>query len=173
MTVAVAMIQPKHPRNVGTAVRACSCYGVPELLVTGTRVRLDAEKGKGYRLPREERMRGGRCVHVRRVERPVYECPGLTPVAIELIPGTQLLPHYKHPEHALYIVGPEDGSIPKGILSACHDFVRIPMLHCANVASAIYMVLNDRHTKRVLDGLESPLELQPEGQGEADDAAVW
>lgn len=173
MTASIALIDPHHARNVGTAVRAASCYGIPEIFVTGNRVRLvgdDAPKTRRaaraatYRLPREERMRDGRCVTVTRVEKPIEVNPGLTPVAVELVPGAELLPYFEHPEDALYVFGPEDGSIPPAVLAACHRFVKIPQLHCSNLASAVYMILADRHHKRILAGIEAPLELQSEGR---------
>lgn len=158
-TAAVALWNPKYPRNVGTAVRALSCYGYDNLYVSGTRVPLERSSNKGYRLPREERMRGGNAIHVERVDRFFDHRPDLTPVAVELIPGAELLPHFEHPERALYVFGPEDGSLPAGVLASCHRFVQIPMRHCANLASAVYTVLYDRHMKDVLRGV-NPLELE-------------
>lgn len=35
----------------------------------------------------------------------------------------------------LPLLGPEDGSLPKGILSACHRFVVIPTPQCLNLAA--------------------------------------
>jgi tRNA(Leu) C34 or U34 (ribose-2'-O)-methylase TrmL len=178
-TVGIALIDPLHARNVGTAVRAASCYGIPEISVTGNRVTLvgdhapktrRARRAATYRLPREERMRDGRCVRVTRATRPIDDYPGLTPVAVELVPGAELLPFFDHPENALYVFGPEDGSIPAGVLSACHRFVQIPMKHCSNLASAVYMILSDRHTKRVLAGIEEPLQLASEGRWEFEEA---
>jgi hypothetical protein len=55
-TPAVGLVDPKFPHNVGAAVRAASCYGIGQVWFSGDRVRLDASRG--YRLPREERMRG-------------------------------------------------------------------------------------------------------------------
>jgi hypothetical protein len=40
------------------------------------------------------------------------------------------------------------------------------MKHCANVASAVYVILYDRHCKRVLAGLDQPLTLLPESWAE-------
>lgn len=156
MTVTVALINPKYPHNVGQSVRALSCFGHSDLLITGDRVKLEKEAGKGFRLPREERMREYQSVEIRRVQRPTAERPGLVPVAVELVPGAELLPWFDHPENAMYVFGPEDGGLPTGVLAACHRVVQIPMLHCSNLSAAIYMILLDRHTKRVLQGLEAP-----------------
>lgn len=188
MTVRVLLHDPKYPHNVGQAVRAVSCFGGDELWVTGDRVPLEprgkASKG-GYRLPREERMRGDYVPIVKharpfdelrqcscRVQGPPYgiHAPwctwhgALTPVAVELVPNAEDLPYFVHPERALYVFGPEDGSLPPAVLRHCHRFVRLPMLHCANLASAVYVTLYDRHAKRVLTGLESPLALASTGR---------
>jgi tRNA C32,U32 (ribose-2'-O)-methylase TrmJ len=52
---------------------------------------------------------------------------------------------------ALYIFGPEDGSIPQSVLKECHRFVVIPTKHCVNLAAAVYLVLYDRQVKLLPD----------------------
>jgi formylglycine-generating enzyme required for sulfatase activity len=61
---AIALVNPKFPHNVGKAVRAASCFGVKQVWFTGSRVSLEP-RGKKYRLPREERMKGYRDVELR------------------------------------------------------------------------------------------------------------
>lgn len=150
---AVVLHNPKFPHNVGTALRACSCWGVDQLLWTGDRVTLDVAKGE--RLPREERMRGYKVVDFRRVERP-FEClpNDVVPVAVELRPNAEVLTNFVHPERAVYVFGPEDGSIPPAVLRHCHRFVVIPTHHCLNLAAAVNVVLYDRRQKRQQAGVE-------------------
>lgn len=74
--------------------------------------------------------------------------PGVIPVAIELVPGTESLPDFVHPEDAIYLFGPEDGSLERPMLMHCHKFVSIPSAHCMNLASAVYVVLYDRLVKQ-------------------------
>ena len=144
---AIALINPKFPHNVGAALRAASCYGVPQVWFTGDRVTLGLKGAK--RLPREERMKGYRDVDLRHFDHffDQYEDGSVTPVAIELRPNSEALPAFIHPENPLYIFGPEDGSIPQSILSKCHRFVVIPTRHCVNLAAAVYTVLYDRQVK--------------------------
>jgi hypothetical protein len=60
---AVALVDPRFPHNVGAAVRAASCYGIGQVWFSGDRVQLVGSRG--YRLPREERMRGYQEVELR------------------------------------------------------------------------------------------------------------
>jgi tRNA(Leu) C34 or U34 (ribose-2'-O)-methylase TrmL len=167
-TPAVALINPKFPRNVGAVVRAASCYGIPQVWFSGSRVSL--EPHAGYRLPREERMRGYQDVTLRHSDRIFDQFGrGVVPVAIELQPGAESLIDFNHPKQAVYVFGPEDGSLSRSVLGLCHRFVVIPTAHCTNLAAAVYTVLYDRHSKRVRNGLEeglTPRSLRSNDDGE-------
>ena len=155
ITPAIALVNPKYPRNVGTALRAASCFGIKQLWFSGNRVSLTPSPG--YRLPREERMRGYRDVELRHFEYFFDEFPNATPVAVELRPNAESLTLFEHPENPLYVFGPEDGSLSKVNLQLCHRFVVIPTRHCVNLAAAVYLVLYDRQLKRQLSGKEEIL----------------
>jgi tRNA(Leu) C34 or U34 (ribose-2'-O)-methylase TrmL len=128
-TPAIIMHNPKYPHNVGAAVRAAN--GV-----------------KGYRLPREERMRGYKDVTLINDQYPFNRFDkSVTPVAVEMRDNAEQLPFFDHPKNAVYVFGPEDGSIPQIMLKHCHRFVVIPSKHCVNLAAAIYLVLYDRIAK--------------------------
>jgi tRNA(Leu) C34 or U34 (ribose-2'-O)-methylase TrmL len=77
-----------------------------------------------------------------------------TPVAVELLPTAEPLVSFEHPDDALYVFGPEDGSLPKAVRLRCHRFVFIPTHHCLNLAAAVNVVLYDRRLKRHLAGVE-------------------
>jgi tRNA(Leu) C34 or U34 (ribose-2'-O)-methylase TrmL len=162
ITPAVALVDPKFPHNVGAAVRAASCYGVRQVWFSGDRVRLDGAKRQ--RLPREERMRGYQEVEIRQADYffdafagvdGVDGDAGAVPVAVELRRNAVSLIDFEHPERALYVFGPEDGSLDRAMLARCHRFLVIPTRHCTNLSAAVYTVLYDRHAKRVQSGLES------------------
>ena len=114
-----------------------------------------SERGDPRAAPREERLKDYR----RRVdfapagERVVDELAsnGLTPVAVEARRASESLHDFIHPERAVYVFGPEDGSIPRGTLQACHRFVRIPSDGPLNLAAAINVVLYDRSVKLAPD----------------------
>src|SRR5215467_2565752 len=169
ITPAVALVDPKFPHNVGAAVRAASCYGVRQVWFSGDRVRLDASKG--YRLPREERMRGYKDVVLRQDDRFLDAFADAVPVAVELRRKAESLIEFEHPDNAVYVFGPEDGSLDRAVLARCHRFVVIPTRHCTNLASAVYTVLYDRHAKRVAAGLEAPHTVVGRGFDEPDHMA--
>lgn len=164
MSTAVLLVDPKYPHNVGGVVRACSIFGVPELRWTGDRVHDNRSMARragtgiskrGWRLPREERMRrydldwgiddGALDKFIER---------NLTPICIELVPGAERLDLFEHPEDAVYVFGPEDGHVPKGVRHVCHRFVEIPASGCLNLAAAVNVVLYDRCAKLGLVELE-------------------
>jgi tRNA(Leu) C34 or U34 (ribose-2'-O)-methylase TrmL len=68
----------------------------------------------------------------------------VTPVAVELRPDAESLVTFEHPGEALYVFGPEDGSLPKPVRLRCHPFVVIPTHHCLSLAAAVNVVLYDR-----------------------------
>ncbi len=140
---AVCLVDPKFAANVGAIQRAASCFSVRQLWFTGNRIQLE----DGVRLPREERMKGYKDVQLIQYDYPFDHFKGCTPVAIELLPNSECLFDFEHPENALYVFGPEDGSIDQVSRRHCHRFVSIPTLHCTNLAAAVYIVLYDRALK--------------------------
>jgi len=145
-TPSIILCNPKYPHNVGAAVRAASCFGAKSILFTGSRVSLNPSKG--YRLPREERMKGYKDVMLLNDDYPFNRFNGdVVPVAIEVRENSESLPMFIHPENAIYVFGPEDGSISQMMLTHCHRFVIIPSKHCLNLAAAVYLILYDRIAK--------------------------
>lgn len=153
ITPAVILINPKFAHNVGAALRACSCFGVRQLIYTGDRIEGDlALKG---RLPREERMKGYKDVDLCACDYPFERLPDdAVPIAVELREGSTPLTFFEHPENAVYVFGPEDGSLRHVQVRECHQFIVIPSAHCLNLAAAVNVVLYDRRVKRQLAGLE-------------------
>jgi tRNA(Leu) C34 or U34 (ribose-2'-O)-methylase TrmL len=153
---AVIMINPKNAYNVGGAQRACSCWDIHQLWWTGNLVKLELDSGTSSgaskksnkkRLPREERMKGYMDVTLHQYDYPFDQFEGVTTVAIELVPGAEPLPTFEHPRNAVYVFGPEDGSIDAMSRKHCHRFVSIPSYHCTNLSMAVGLVLYDRFIK--------------------------
>jgi tRNA(Leu) C34 or U34 (ribose-2'-O)-methylase TrmL len=147
---AIVMYDPRDPFNVGDAVRAASCFGVSQVWVTGRRC---AEKvWDQKRIPREERMKGFKDVDIILDDEPLKYFAGAVPVAVELLPKSENLLAFEHPANAVYLFGPEDGSVPYGVRGLCHRRVFIPTRHCTNLGAAIYVLLYDRLLKQYLNG---------------------
>lgn len=142
---AIIMNNPKYPRNLGSAIRAASCFGVNQIWYTGNRIQLDPKD----RLPREERMKGYKHVKLINYDYPFDQFPQHTNfVALEFRENSEPLFNFYHPENAVYVFGPEDGSISQAFMRHCHRFVVIPTNYCTNLAAAIYITLYDRQMKR-------------------------
>jgi len=164
MSSAVVLLNPKTPYNVGSAIRACSIYGVPVLRWTGTRISSAEGRRKAGsslkknrpRLPREERLKDYTNVDWKEstddvVIRLISDFD-LTPVCIEIVSGAEMLHTFEHPERPLYVFGPEDGGVPGDVRGVCHRFVRIPARTRTplNLAAAVNVILYDRYAKQLL-----------------------
>lgn len=167
---AILLVNPKTPYNVGAVIRACAIFDVPTLRWTGSRIstaegrRLAGTQLKCRnkpRLPREERMKDYVGVDWREARDgdvwlepadviPGFAARGFIPVAVEVRDESESLEDFVHPEKALYVFGPEDGSIGGPTLAFCHRFVRIRTPHRTplNLAAAANVVLYDRLCKR-------------------------
>lgn len=156
-------------------VRLASCYGFKQVWFTGERVSLDISFRK--RLPREERMKGYADVEIINYDYPFEQFKDAVPVAIEVRKGSEPLHAFEHPQNAVYVFGPEDGSVSKPHISHCHRFVVIPTRHALNLATAVATVLWDRQYKSWLGGgdgdLLTPGEFEGRGLVEFPDDIVW
>jgi tRNA G18 (ribose-2'-O)-methylase SpoU len=65
-------------------------------------------------------------------------------VGIELTDDADLLPSFRHPRQAAYVLGPERGSLSPGLQEMCDFTVKIPTRFCINVATAGAIVMYDR-----------------------------
>lgn len=68
-------------------------------------------------------------------------------VAVELVTGAVSLGDFIHPADAVYLFGPEDGSLDKNLVDAADHVVYIPTIGCLNLAATVNLVLYDRQVK--------------------------
>lgn len=68
-------------------------------------------------------------------------------VCVELVEGAIALPAYQHPDKALYIFGPEDGTIQQQVIDQADAVVFIPTVGSLNLAAAVNVILYDRLSK--------------------------
>lgn len=140
-TVSIGLVNPKNPVNVASILRAAGCYGVSSVFYTGYRYRI----AKNFNADTKAFHKTIPTVGVDDLKEVVPANAQV--VAIELVEGAQPLPAFTHPENAMYIFGPEDGSLDKSVLDWCDHVVYIPTYSCMNLAATANVVLYDRLAK--------------------------
>ena len=73
-----------------------------------------------------------------------YDCQT---IGVELTDDAVPLETFVHPARAVYLLGPEDGSLSAAALELCQRVVRFESRYCLNVAVAGSIVMYDRQTK--------------------------
>jgi tRNA(Leu) C34 or U34 (ribose-2'-O)-methylase TrmL len=139
--IVIGLCDPKSPSNVGSVMRAAGCFGATAVRYTGERFDRAAKyntdtKNKNSTIP------------LSNVEDLVSELPvGCVVVCVELVIGAITLPEFVHPENALYIFGPEDGSISQRLIDRADHTVYVPTTGCMNLAASVNVLLYDRLSK--------------------------
>lgn len=126
---------------MGAILRAAGCFKANEILYTGQRYDRAAKfstdtKNVKNRIPLK---------HVS--ELLASKANGLSVVAVELVTGAVSLSEFSHPENALYLFGPEDGSLSKELVDGADHVIYIPTIGCLNLAATVNVVLYDRQAK--------------------------
>lgn len=135
----VALDNPKFDVNVGSALRAASCYGASMVIASGRRF----SPGK------TDTQKVYRHIPFLRLDDLHKSIPfDCVPVGVDLVEGALSLCDYVHPERAFYIFGAEDATLGKRVLSWCRDTVYVPTMKCMNLAACVNVVLYDRMCKR-------------------------
>jgi tRNA(Leu) C34 or U34 (ribose-2'-O)-methylase TrmL len=139
--VFIGLINPKSPTNVGSVMRAAGCYQADAVFYTGQRYARAAKfntdtKSINKKIP----LTGIENILTAKQNQMKIVC-------VDLIEGATPLPEYQHPEQALYILGPEDGSIEQSIIDQADDVVYVPTIGCMNLAATTNVLLYDRLAK--------------------------
>lgn len=139
----VYLHRPKTPANIGSALRAVSCFGGSIAMVS--RRHPNERQGRLLHAPTDTH-KTVRKIPVMIVDDLIVP-DGFVPVAVELTDDAVDLRTFKHPRQALYIFGPEDGTLGEKVLGRCAHVVKIPMDLCMNLAATVNVVLYDRLAK--------------------------
>ncbi|MCW3171145.1 RNA methyltransferase [Shewanella subflava] len=143
--VAIGLVNPKTPVNVGGIMRASGCYGVNQVFYTGRRYDLAVKAEAQYEVDKKQ---AARTIPLQGVESLLDQVPANSKIiCVDLVVGAIPLPQFTHPESAFYIFGPEDGSIPQQIIDAADDVVYVPTKGCMNLAASVNVLLYDRLAK--------------------------
>jgi tRNA(Leu) C34 or U34 (ribose-2'-O)-methylase TrmL len=127
---------------MGSILRAAGCYRAKSIRYTGERY----ARAKAFSTDTKNAHLNILVTQVPAVIDPIYD-KHLTKIAIELVEGATPLPLFVHPEEALYIFGPEDGSIDQDVVDQCDHVVYIPTIGCMNLAATVNVLLYDRLAK--------------------------
>ena len=139
--IVIALSNPKSATNVGAIMRAAGCFSVDSVIYTGSRydrsVKLNTDTKKiSSQIP------------LTPVETLLTsKTDDFKVVCVDLVEGATPLPAFSHPDKALYIFGPEDGTIKQNVIDQADYVVYIPTTGCLNLAASVNVVLYDRHAK--------------------------
>ncbi|TWX73391.1 RNA methyltransferase [Colwellia sp. C1TZA3] len=139
--VVIGLTDPKSPSNVGAVMRAAGCYQVDEVRYTGVRY---AKAAKFHTDTKD----ASRKIPLNAVASLTCNLlPEQHIVCVDLVEGAIALPEFEHPENALYIFGPEDGTIAQEIINSAYAVVYVPTIGCMNLAASVNVLLYDRLAK--------------------------
>jgi tRNA(Leu) C34 or U34 (ribose-2'-O)-methylase TrmL len=139
--VSLFLHNPKSPQNMGSILRAAGCYSVDSIYYTGERY----ARAKSFATDTKNAAANIPVDNVVDIQACLSQKPTL--VAIELVEGATPLPYFQHPDNALYLFGPEDGSLPQQLIDQCTHVVYIPTKGCMNLAATVNVLLYDRMAK--------------------------
>jgi len=140
-SVHLGLINPKSPTNVGAVMRAAGCYQADSVCYTGQRYSRAAK----FSTDTKSVSRDIPLTPVDCLLDSVNEDTRI--ICVDLIEGAIPLPEFRHPEKALYIFGPEDGTISQDIIDKADAAVYVPTIGCMNLAASVNVVLYDRLAK--------------------------
>lgn len=137
----IGLINPKSATNVGAILRASGCYQADQVFYTGQRYQYASR----YHTDTQDRIETIALTAIETFDG--FSPEGMKTVCVELVEGATALPQFHHPEQAMYIFGPEDGSIPQRIIDQADEVVYIPTHGCLNLAATVNVLLYDRMAK--------------------------
>lgn len=144
--VVIGLSDPKSPTNVGAVMRAAGCYGVNQVCYTGTRYDRAAQFAT-------DTHNAAQTIPLDRVEDFVQRVTAdMKVICVELVDGATPLPLFEHPPQALYIFGPEDGTLSQSIIDQADAVVYVPTKGCMNLAASVNVLLYDRLCKSGVTG---------------------
>ena len=139
--ITIGLLNPKSPTNVGSVMRAAGCFGAGAVLYTGERYDRAAQFNTDTKAAhRAIPLSGVACLLESRPANAQLVC-------VELAEGAIPLTEYRHPDHAFYVFGPEDGTIGQELIDRADAVVYVPTIGCLNLAATVNVVLYDRLAK--------------------------
>jgi len=151
LKVTIGLTNPKSPSNVGAVMRAAGCYQVDTIYYTGKRY----DRAVKFNTDTKD---VAQTISLIKVETLLDDIPEKAQVVcVELVEGATPLPEYHHPDNAMYIFGPEDGTISQDVIDKADAVVYVPTIGCMNLAATVNVVLYDRLAKSDLSMADDAL----------------
>lgn len=146
--VYIGLDNPKSPGNVQAILRAAGNFGADGIIYTGQRYPQAMQRNPAPDLARKT----GRGIPLTQVDN-LLDLPtnDLQIVCVEFAENAIALPEFRHPDRALYLFGPEDGTLDQATINQSDAVVYIPTSGCMNLAATVTVVLYDRMTRRGQD----------------------
>lgn len=116
----VALWHPKESENVGGLWRSAHVFGAAFLATLGKRY---------HRAPQDTSDAASHVPLMTFDDYPTFEKIMMSGAELVVVERTETARHlscFTHPEKAIYLFGPEDGSVPEEILSATDHCITIP-----------------------------------------------
>lgn len=137
----VALTDPKSPTNVGAVMRAAGCFNLDGVFYSGTRFNRAAQFNTDTKKVHQS-------TPLTHSEDFIASKPtGCHLVCVDLVDGATPLNQFEHPDNAMYLFGPEDGTISQALIDQADAVVYIPTHGCLNLAASVNVVLYDRIAK--------------------------
>jgi tRNA(Leu) C34 or U34 (ribose-2'-O)-methylase TrmL len=140
--VYIGLTNPKSPTNVGSVMRAAGCFDIAGVYYTGERF----QRAMKFNTDTKSATNKIPLLHATNFNTQVTA--EVKTVVIELVEGATALPEFVHPEHVIYIFGPEDGSVSQATVDEADHVVYLPTIGCLNLAATVNIVLYDRMAKQ-------------------------
>ena len=154
--VTIGLTNPKSPSNVGAVMRAAGCYSVEQVFYTGRRyanaVKFNNSKHNTDTKNAHEKIPLKAAENFENLESLRALLPERTKIiCVDLVEGAIPLPYFEHPDQALYIFGPEDGTISQTVVNNADSVVYVPTVGCMNLAASVNVLLYDRLAKSMVN----------------------
>ncbi|MCL1125676.1 RNA methyltransferase [Shewanella surugensis] len=144
--IGIGLSNPKSPTNVGGIMRAAGCYEADAVFFTGKRYLLAASNGNAQY--NTDTQGAGLAIPLSQIDdlrNAVADDVSI--VCVDLVEGACSLPEFQHPDKALYIFGPEDGTVSQALIDSSDAVVYMPTKGCMNLAASVNVLLYDRTAK--------------------------
>jgi len=143
--VSIGLSNPKSPDNVNSVRRAAGNYRIDCIFYTGSRYPRALNLNPGMpNINRDVSLNIPVIGVDDLIDQVTQDCQI---ICVEFAEGAMPLTEFVHSENALYIFGPEDGTISQKVIDRADSVVYIPTVGCMNLAATVNVVLYDRLSK--------------------------